>query len=68
MTITGTNKRGDSVKISSASEGVFTLSLITKNGTGWAAPVQSVAEAKAKAEQVLGRLAWTDGSDHTQPT
>lgn len=60
MTIIGTNKRGDKVKISPTSPGSFTLSLIAKNGTGWAAPVHSIAEGKAKAEQALGLLAWRE--------
>lgn len=60
MILIGTNKRGDKVKISSTTGGGFTLSLIAKNGTGWAAPVQTLAEAKAKVEQALGPLSWCE--------
>lgn len=60
MTLTGTNKRGDKVKISPSTRGGFTLSLIAKNGTGWAAPVQTISEAKEKAEQALGPLTWCE--------
>lgn len=63
MTITGTNKRGDMVKINPTSAGGFTLSLIAKNGTGWAAPAQSIADAKAKAEHALGPLIWREQND-----
>lgn len=58
--IIGTNKRGDQVKIKSTSRGNFTLSLVTKNGTGWAEPAHSLSEAKAKAEKVLGPLSWQE--------
>ncbi|MEN6522833.1 MAG: hypothetical protein ABFD14_03825 [Anaerolineaceae bacterium] len=60
MTIIGTNKRGAKVKINPTSGGGFTLSLIAKNGTGWAAPVQTIAEAKVKAELALGPLSWSE--------
>ncbi len=60
MTLIGTNKRGDKVKINPVPEGGFTLSLIAKNGTGWASPVQTVEEAKDKAEQAIGPLTWFD--------
>jgi hypothetical protein len=60
MTFIGTNKRGDKVKISPIPEGGFTISLIAKNGTGWASPADTVVEAKAKAEQALGPLTWQE--------
>ena len=58
--LVGTNKRGDQVKIKSTSRGNFTLSLVAKNGTGWAEPAHSLSEAKAKAEQALGPLCWQE--------
>ena len=56
----GTNKRGDQVKIKPASKDGFTLSLMAKNGTGWAEPARSISEAKAKAVQALGPLTWLE--------
>ncbi len=59
MQFIGTNKHG-TVKIKPSSAGHFTLSLIAQNGTGWAEPAQSIAEAKAKAEQSLGKVTWQE--------
>ena len=58
--LVGTNKRGDQVKIKSTTSGGYTLSLVAKNGTGWAEPAHTLSEAKAKAEKVLGPLCWNE--------
>ena len=57
----GITKRGDQVKIKPSSRDGFTLSLMAANGTGWAETAKTITEAKARAEQTLGKITWQKG-------